>query len=261
MNELYKRTLYTIKAKWLIHEIFEYDITKANISILLQYGYISPKEFEMYSQMNKLQRQIAIGRLQQNPMYSNAINRGFEEARKSLIAVNDIREDDIVSIKKDALYVLRRLNITDFTNIHFTLRGTYSIFLNCMGLEIYFFWDERTDDYDIQIKGINDDKLYLHEAFMSIICDILRYVQQGDLQSAMSYITEIRERYNSKDFPIECYREFNSNSSYRLIGRNFGVSDLTEEEKISLRQFIDKSYNMTFLLELHKILMEIMFTR
>ena len=59
MNELYKKTLYTIKAKWLIHEIFEYDISKANISILLQYGYISPQEFNMYSQMSRMQRQIA----------------------------------------------------------------------------------------------------------------------------------------------------------------------------------------------------------
>ena len=51
INELYKRTLYTAKAKWIIHEIFEYDISKANISILLQNGCITDKEYVMYSQI------------------------------------------------------------------------------------------------------------------------------------------------------------------------------------------------------------------
>ena len=261
MNELYKKTLYTINAKWLIHEIFEYDISKANISILLQYGYISPQEFDMYSQMSRMQRQIAIGRLQQNPMYSSAISRGFEEARKNLIISNNIKEDEIVSIKKDALYVMNRLNVTDFGNIHFTLRGTYSMFLICMGLEIYFFWDERTDDYDIQIKGISDDKLYLHEAFISIICDILRNVQKQDIQSAMIMISQIRGKYDSGELPTECYREFNSSSCYRIKGMDYGVIDLTQDEMLTLLPHIDKSYNCAFLLELHKILMEMMFTR
>lgn len=261
MNELYKRTLYTIKAKWLIHEIFEYDIAKANISILLQYGYISPDDFNMYSQMNKLQRQIAIGRLQQKPIYSAAISRGFEEARKNLIVSNSIKEEDIVSIKKDAVYTLNRLNVTDFGNIHFTLRNTYSMFLNCMGLEIYFYWDERTDEYNIEIKGISDDKLFLHEMFITIIGDVLREVQKGNIKSAMQMMTSIREKYDSNQLPIECYREFNVSSVYRICGMGYGVSMLSQSDIDSINEYIDRSYNKLFLLELHKILMEIMFTR
>lgn len=261
MNELYKKSLYTIRAKWLIHEIFEYDIAKANISILLKYGYISLDEFNMYSQMNKLQRQIAIGRLQQNPLYSRAISNGFEQARKDLIVANNIKEEDIVSIKKDAFYVLNRLNNTDFGTVHFTLRGMYSMFLLCMGLEIYFYWDEITDDYDIQIKGISDDKLPLHESFISLICNILIYVQNSDIKSAMSAISQIREQYDNDQLPVDCYREFNASSCYRIKGMNYGVIDLTEDEKQNLKPYIDNSYNRAFLLELHKILMEIMFTR
>jgi hypothetical protein len=130
-----------------------------------------------------------------------------------------------------------------------------------MGLEIYFFWDERTDNYDIQIKGISDDKLYLHEAFISIICDILRNVQKQDIQSAMIMISQIRGKYDSGELPMECYREFNSSSCYRLKGMDYGVIDLTQDEMLSLLPHIDKSYNCAFLLELHKILMEMMFTR
>ena len=261
MNELYKRSLYTIKAKWLIHEIWEYDINKANISILLQYGFISQNEFNMYSQMNKLQRQIAIGRLQQNPEYAKVISTGFEESRKSLIMSNDIKEDEIVSIKKDAVYTLKKLDVIDFGNIHFTLRGLYQIFLICMGLEIYFNWDERTDSYDIQVKGINDDKLYLHEPMISAICDILRNVQTNNIKVAMQMITQLRHKYVNFELPIEYYREFNSSSAYRFKGMDYGVIDLTEDEKVSLKKFIEPGYNNAFLVELHKILMEILFTR
>ena len=261
MNELYKKTLYTIHAKWLIHEIFEYDIAKANISILLQYGYISPNEFNMYSQMNKLQRQIAIGNLQKNPMYSKAIDTGFEEARKMLIQKNDIKEEEIVSIKKDALYVTNKLNYTDFGNIHFTIRGVYSMMIKCMKLEIYFFYNEISDDYDIQVKGISDDKLYLHQPFMSLLCDILRLVQMKNIPAAMQMITDVRKAYDEDQLPIECYREFDANSAYRILGMDYGVLDFTEQEKVTMRPFINKAYNNAFLLELHKILMEMCFTR
>ena len=260
MNELYKRTLYTIKAKWFIHEIFEYDISKANISILLQYGYISPAEYNMYAQMNRMQRQISIGRLQKNPEYKNAIANGFENARKELIVQNSINEEDIVSIKKDAMYVLRRLQVTDFGHIHFTLRGTYTIFINCMGLEIYFYYDELTDNYDIQVKGISDELLPLHEAFMSVICEALRMVQKGDIKSAIEYIATIRTKYFNGELPVEYYREFNRTSVYKLSGCNYGVMDLSEAEKRHLT-CIDMTYNNTFLMEFHRILMEMMFTR
>ena len=64
--ELYKRTLYTKKVQYIINEIHEYDISKANISILLQGGYISQNEYNMYLQMSKMQREIAIGNLQKD---------------------------------------------------------------------------------------------------------------------------------------------------------------------------------------------------
>lgn len=255
MTELWKRTLYTKKVKWLIHEIFEYDISKANISILLQYGYISEREFNMYAQMNRLQRQIAIGRLQQDPKYARVINDGFVEARKALILTNNIQDEDIISIKKDALYVLNRLNHTDFGYIRFTLRGNYSIFLYCKGLEIYFYYNEREDDYNIEIKGINDDKLYLHQDYISFICDVLRLVQKNNVKDAIQLMMEFGKQYNAGSLPISYYREFNADSMYRI--GNFGMLDANE----SYKSVLNPSYNYQFNTELFGILTEIMYTR
>lgn len=49
-TQLYKRTLYTKKVRFIINEIYEYDIAKANISILLQAGIIKQREYDMFSQ-------------------------------------------------------------------------------------------------------------------------------------------------------------------------------------------------------------------
>jgi len=261
MGWLYERSLYTKDVNWVVHEIFEYDITKANISMLLQYGYITPNEFKMYSEMPKLQRQIAIGRLQKIQTYNNAIQKGLEHARKELFTLNNIKDEETISIKKDAVYVIRRLNVTDFGNIHFTLRGRYSIFMNIMGLEIYFYYDEVNDTYDIEVKGINDSVLYKHEPFMSILCNALKKVQQGNVQAAIQYIMDIRTKYVSKELPTEYYREFHRGSWYSLANCSYYADELTEEEKVSLKKYISTIYNDTFLTKFLSFLIEMEFTR
>ena len=130
-----------------------------------------------------------------------------------------------------------------------------------MGLEIYYFYNELTDDYDIQVKGISDELLSLHEAFISVICEALRMVQKGDIKSAIEYIAMIRTKYFNRELPIEYYREFNRTSVYKISGCNYGVMGLTEEEKLHITDIIDIMYNNTFLMEFHRILMEMMFTR
>ena len=63
-NNLYKRTLYTKKVSYLINEIYEYDISKANVSILLESGMITQETYDMFCQMPKYQREVAIGYMQ-----------------------------------------------------------------------------------------------------------------------------------------------------------------------------------------------------
>lgn len=253
--ELYERTLYTKKIQYIIHEIFEYDISKANISILLQGGYIRQEEFRMYSEMDKIQRQIAIGKLQKNPRYAKAISDGFKQARKNLIEYNHLEESDIMSIKKDAIYTLRRLDVTDFGNIHFTLRNVFSMFISCKNLEIYFNYNERDGSCLIDIKGINDDKLILHEAYLAMICDILRLVQQNRIDDAITTIISFIHRYNTRKLPLVFYREFNSQSMFRI--GNYGLDNINDDNLIPV---LDISYNEDFNSKLFSIITTIKFS-
>lgn len=253
--ELYEKTLYTKKIKYLIHPIYEYDIQKANISILLQYGYISSQEFNMYCNMNKLQRQIAIGKLQKNPKYAKALNVGFEEARRMLIQQNNIKEEEVISIKKDALYVMRKLNITTFGHINFTIRNYFNMFLLCRGIEIYFDHNDITGECILDFKGINDSKLYLHDSYISEIACILSLVQLCNIDNAIKELIDFMKKYDNRELDISYYREFNSSSMFRL--GNYGVLDISEEYKPVLN--IDN--NQLFNRELLGILTDIKFSK
>ena len=252
MNELYKRTLYTKKVRYIINEIYEYDISKANISILLQGGYITLNEYNMYLQMPKLQREIAIGNLQKDPKFSKVISNGFEQARKCLIEANNLTEDDIVSIKKDAFYVLRRLQHTTFGNIDFTLRNSYHMYIYCRGIEIYYGMNEFDNSGDIlDIKGISDNKLELHNSYLSFLAYIFRMIVKNNVVGAIQELMTFIQKYDNRQLDIEYYREFNADSMYRL-GR-YGVMFIDDSYKDVLT--IDN--NQMFNRELFNILMDL----
>lgn len=257
-NELYKRTLYTRKVRFIINEIYEYDIAKANISILLQAGYINQNEYNMYLQMPKMQREVAIGRMQKNEKISSIIREGFEYSRKCLIEANNLTEDDIVSIKKDAFYVLRRLNHTVFGNIEFTLRNSYHMYIYCRGIEIYYGMNELDDsDYGVMdIKGISDSKLDLHGPYMSAIAYILKLVLKNNTVGAIQELMSFIQKYDNRELDIEYYREFNAESMFRL--GNYGVTHIND---VSYKPMLNISNNQMFNRELFSILMDIQYRK
>lgn len=82
-TQLYKRTLYTKKVRFIINEIYEYDIAKANISILLQAGIIKQREYDMFSQMTKYQREVTLGYMQKTPIIREALKKGLKLPEKN----------------------------------------------------------------------------------------------------------------------------------------------------------------------------------
>jgi hypothetical protein len=254
MSELWKKTLYTKNVRWIIHEIFEYDIAKANISILKSNGIISPTEYNMYAEMPKLQRQIAIGNLQKNPAFAKCISNGFERARRNIFEANNLDDDDIVSIRKDAFYVMKKLDVVDFGDIHFTLRNKFSIMLKCVGLDIYFFYNDITDDMYCEVKGISDDKLQYHQALLSFIGAWLKMALTGSIDTAILDILQFMNKYEKYLVPIECYREFNNASMFRF--GQFGCFDTIPTDPTQL----NINYNREVLRDIFQTISEIKYS-
>ena len=113
---IWKKTSFTTPLRYVQSSIYEYDIRKANISILLKYGAITKETYNEFLMMDKKERQIKIGLMQrEDPKLKQVLETGFEEARKLLIQSNSIELDEIISIKKDALFITRPLQQTSFS--------------------------------------------------------------------------------------------------------------------------------------------------
>ena len=86
MNVLYERINYSSNLPFVFSRyIREYDIQKANISILFDKGIISQQDYEYLYNSDRMERQIYIGKLQRsNKKITKALQSGIINAKKNL---------------------------------------------------------------------------------------------------------------------------------------------------------------------------------
>lgn len=254
IGKLYEKTLYTVPVDFIITPIYEYDISKANISILLQKGVIDVSQYNDFYNMNREDRQINIGYMQRNnPEIIKILEEGFKEARYSFIVSNNIQDDEIVSIKKDSLFITKQANVTKFGHVNFTLRNTYSIMVKIHKLEVYYNINPMSFEHSIDIKGIKNEVLIKHEStYIHLLCEILYLICNNRPEDAIRYMKNFVIDYDNLILPIEFYREFNQQSLYRVSSVN---SAYYIDDAIGLNSCnLDISYNRQFNRELMKLI-------
>lgn len=254
---LYERKNYTLPIKYIFNSyIREYDISKANINILLYKGIITEEEYIKLSMLSRRYRQVQIGYILKDEKINNLFEDGLKEIRKNFIEMNGLEDSDILSIKNDAIYVINKIpNITRFGNVEFLLKNTYTSYMKITDLEIYYGLNKQTQSEVIDIKGINDIKLELHKNYMiQIICDSLYFISTGDNNTVLDYISDIYNKYLNKLLPIEYYRTFNSMSMYDITigGHRYGLEYLgpTKENY----DILDISYNSNIIREIYGVI-------
>lgn len=256
---LYEKKNYTIDIPFL-HSVMirEYDIQKANISILYKYGVIDYNKYIYLYNAPRDVRQYVIGNLQKDNSITQILQNGIMESRRLLFESNYIEDSDIVSIKNDAIFILNKeCNVTQFDGINFTLRNVYNLFTKVgptKKTEIYYGLNMMTGEECIDVKGINDTTLELHSNyFIQLLCEIFYMMESNPSSIVLSAIYNIYNNYIGKTYPIGYYREFNSSSKYRLIDnrsiKSFVrlASNVGEEYK----DILDISYNANILRDIY----------
>ena len=254
ITNLWEKTVYTLPSQFAITPIYEYDISKANISILLNNGIISKEDYDYYYKLNREERQIKIGLMQKkNPQIVKILDEGFRKSRYNLCLYNEIQDDEIISIKKDSLFVTRMLNNTTFGAINFKLKNVYSMMIKISNLEMFF--GNINGIMNLDIKGINDDKLQYHQSsYLSMLCELFTIIQNGQFNNIVPYILNFINLYDTLALPVEFYREFNQTSMYKLgwyYADNVSMSDIAQ---------LDIRYNREFNREIYKVIAMIYFT-
>lgn len=112
-------------------EIIEYDMRDAGFSLVKQYRLLPDETIRELTKLGKgEERHIAIGKLQgADKEFSKALSDKFTEIRKIFIAQNELNDDDIVSVKKDAIFTIGKCSKLRFGSLIFTPKNTYTSYL------------------------------------------------------------------------------------------------------------------------------------
>lgn len=263
---LWQKSIYISKIEFIVGGLIrEFDISKANISILRDANVLSEEQYLYYLNCDRMERQIAIGKLQgANPEVVNTLKAGITNAKKVFMEANDIDDSDILYIRNDAICIIgskyiSRLQITD--RVAFRENGRYSSFYRFGSISLLYLYDIVTQTEQLDIKGLGGSGEELHKNFMiDFLSELLYTAQVEGIPNAIKLLYQVHRDYLNMTMDIGYYREFNPASNYRLNGDFSGNSILYLREAIDYhKQYIDISYNDALFRHFQKIFASLMF--
>lgn len=197
--------------------IREYDISKANINILYKYNVLTKEQYQFYLNSDRMTRQCGIGMMQRdNREVADVLKKGLSEARKEFYTSNTIKEEDVLSVKNDAVFLINKIpNHVVFDNIIFNLSATYTSFFKINGLELYYLYDTVNDIEILDVKGIGNEALGLHENhFLEFLKVVFMTLQVSGVDDAIEIVSCFYNQYVNREVDVQYYRTFNSESCY-----------------------------------------------
>jgi len=253
---LHERTLYTNKAiQYIAGEgVIEYDIRSAGFNICKQFGLLPEEKIRELEELDKKERHVAIGKLQrEDKTLSEKLKEGFAKCREAFFRYNNVTDDDILSIKKDAIFIIgKRYEHLRFGKyIEFVPKHTFHSYIYLNDCEFYIGEDE------LACKGIKDELLPLHRDYMlDLITEYVNLLRLSNTSKQLEFIKEVAVAYRNKKLESGYYRELNNQSLFRPIARiaimenTLGYTDFNLDLK-----YLDISYNYThYIIPMYQIL-------
>lgn len=192
------------------NEIIEYDIRDAGFTLIKQYHLLDDNKIRELESLGKgIERHKAIGLLQRNNEFSKVLLNKFAEIRKIFISMNNLTDDRIISVKKDAVYTIGQCDIIRFDKIEFSMKNVYSSYIRFKeinNLELYYSSDQ------VDIKGMSDQSVNRHRLYMlDFLRKIILRIENKD-SSTKRILKGFIKEYKHMDLEDEYYLEFNNSS-------------------------------------------------
>ena len=251
---IWEHTNYTIDLPFIISKnIYEYDIRKANISVLFAEDHIGEDYYHFMDTMDKHEREVEVGYLILNDQnVYNQLSEEVKKYRRLFMEQNELEDTDIISVKNDAIFTMKRCANTKFADgiVQFIEKNKYSSFVKLGKIEVYFYSDQVNQQVSLDVKGISDDNLKLHHKYMAtLIADVVLYMEKGMIQDALTMVQEIFNDYVEHKLDIEWYREFNASSTFK-VKANGSIYSLNHCSQGNI-EMIDISCNLNIIRELY----------
>lgn len=222
---IYKRHNYTRRDLKYIKNtsIIEYDMSNAGINILFNKGFLKQDMVDHLNKMNKLTKNITVGKmLQKNPEWNKVMMEEFIKIRKYFMEINNLTDDDILSIKKDAMFIINKKpkNLVLSENYIFREKGTYDTYLNLKNKEFYVNIYEGKFD----VKGFSKEALEVQEDhFINFIITSL-VLDREDRFKMFEHIKTYRTLFLNYDLDVENYYDLDDNGYLYKYGKDSVVA-------------------------------------
>lgn len=249
--------------------IKEYDIEKANISMLYHFGKINSDNYYQMYNMDKMKREVIVGNMIANDQeIFSIIQQGIYSAREEFFKITNISSSSVICIKNDAIFVLDPYNtfpeiIEVFPNVRFRVKNTYTDYIRFINrVELFYYLDSINQIESYDIKGINNNLVELHKEYMlDFICYIVSLLHNNSIVEAIQTINTFYQQYISMKSDIGYYRQFDVESRFRYKGLAMISVFESNYAQESERYYIDPSYNAEIIRNLNKIAVQMQFNR
>jgi hypothetical protein len=254
VSDLYKRDLYLNKSVDFIHNrITEYDIKSAGFNLIKEYGLLPDTTINILEGFKKEDRNIEIGLLQRNiEGLSDSMNKAFKTARARFFVSNKIQSSNILSIKRDAIFLIgiKPEHLKFGKHIEFVPKNVYSSYHNISDIEFYF--SKKLNNFSLDVKGIDDNVVQEHldnGGIPQFLGECFAIMEKGNKEKLKSKILNFADDYKARKLPVINYKTFTSSSTYLFevghsMGRFYNENIIVEDVKN-----LNITYNYTRFIE------------
>lgn len=245
---LYSKVDYLCPVNVVVNRVIEYDMKDAGYSVICKYGLLPKVVIDRLRNMDKKKRKISIGMIERDmPRLIKNKAKGITNSRRAFMIENDLKDEDILSIKNDAMFIIgKKCKHLDFGEVKFAEKNTYTSYHKINNYE--FYYNSRTEKLDV--KGVSDKNLekFDEESILKFLKTCFGYIELGQSKKLKAFIIDYNHKYKSRKLPIGHYRPLNSSCEFDYILSNdteeFGLIDMTDDQ-----QEVDISFNFNFVIK------------
>jgi hypothetical protein len=187
-------------------KIMECDMREASLQIAEVFHYLPQNVIDELKLLPKKDRVVRVGNIQkQDPSFSDKYYTKLKEVRKHFIEVNNITDDEIISIHSDALFINTRRKLKMVVDgIEFKAKHQWTSYIRYENIEMFY----NDDDESITYKGIRENVLDKHTIGMCRhILKVFKMIENND-DRIYHYLSEYQTQYLKGELPENCYLPF-----------------------------------------------------